>query len=59
MQNVKQNLLPLITWASFVALAFSTMTEVRSFNRNEPSVFSSGKATLEKPLHASQFSRRG
>ena len=35
MQNVKQNLLPLITWASFVALAFSTMTEVRNFNRND------------------------
>jgi hypothetical protein len=56
---VKQNLLPLITWASFVALAFSTMTEVRSFNRNEPSIFSAGKTALEKPLHASQFSRRG
>ena len=59
MQNVKQNLLPLITWASFVALAFSTMTEVRSFNRSEPSIFSAGKTALEKPLHAPKFSRRG
>ena len=59
MQNVKQNLLPLITWASFVVLAFSTMTEVRIFNRNEPSIFSVGKTAIEKPLHASQFSRRG
>ena len=59
MQNVKQNLLPLITWASFVVLAFSTLTEVRSFNRNEPSVFGAGKLTKEKPNLSSTSYGRG
>ncbi len=51
MQNVKQNLLPLITWASFIALAFSTMTEVPSYNRSEPGLFGAGKAMRETPHH--------
>ena len=54
MQHMKQNLLPLMTWLSFIVLTFSTMTEVRSFNRNESGVFGSKTAPSDNLLHASK-----
>jgi hypothetical protein len=54
MQHIKQNLLPLMTWLSFIVLAFSTMTEVRSFNRNEPGFFSGKTAPKDNLIHASK-----
>ena len=48
MRAVKQNLMPLMTWLGCFAFAFATLTEIRSYSRNEPGAMASGLQALKK-----------
>lgn len=54
MHAVKQNLTPLITWLGCLAFAFATLTEIRSYSRNEPGVLASGAEAVKKSSIAAQ-----
>ena len=48
MRAVKQNFMPLMTWLGCFAFAFATLTEIRSYSRNEPGAVASGFQALRK-----------
>jgi|GEM_PF-6915161 len=54
MSAVKQNLTPLITGLGCLAFAFATLTEIRSYSRNEPGVLARGAEALKKSSIAAQ-----
>ena len=54
MSAVKQNLSLLMTWLGCLAFAFATLTEIRSYSRNEPSMLAGGAQTLKKLSIAAQ-----
>ena len=48
MRIVIQNLIPMISWLGCLLFAFTTLSEVRSYSRNETGVLASGVQALRK-----------
>ena len=54
MRAVKQNFIPLMSWLGCLAFAFATLSEVRSYSRNESGVLASGVEALRTSSMAAQ-----
>jgi hypothetical protein len=54
MRAIKQNFIPVISWLGCLAFAFATLSEIRSYSRNEPGVLASGAQSLRKSSMAAQ-----
>jgi hypothetical protein len=54
MRVVKQNFIPVMSWLGCLAFAFATLSEVRSYSRNEAGVLVSGLQTLRQSSMAAQ-----
>jgi hypothetical protein len=54
MNAIKQNFIPAITWLGCLIFAFGSLTEIRSYSRNEPGVLARGAQALGKSSMAAQ-----
>lgn len=54
MRAVKQKFIPLLSWLGCLAFAFATLSEVRSYSRNEPGALATGLEALRKSSMTAQ-----
>ena len=54
MRVIKQTLVPMVSWLGCLLFAFATLSELRSYSRNEPGVLARGAQSLRNSSMAAR-----